>query len=252
MQSYHSLSAEVYQLDKPIGSSFGDVEYYAARLQGVQGRILEPAVGTGRILIPLLQQGFAVQGFDPSAAMLDICQQNLKTSGFESSVVFNGQLENFHAQQPYQAIIIPTGSFLLLDQDDKAVLALQNCYQALEVGGRLIFDVFFQHQFKQGESKVKTYKTPQNELISLTMTSSEIDYVEQVTTTHHRYDKWNIAGECIESELEVFKLKWFGLAELKRLLQQVGFSEISMSSDYQYLAVPHNHSEIISIEACKR
>ncbi len=119
MQSYHSLSAEVYQLDKPIGSSFGDVEYYAARLQGVQGRILEPAVGTGRILIPLLQQGFAVQGFDPSAAMLDICQQNLKTSGFESSVVFNGQLENFHAQQPYQAIIIPTGSFLLLDQDDK-------------------------------------------------------------------------------------------------------------------------------------
>lgn len=45
MQSYQTLSAQVYQLDKPIGCSFGDVEYYAARLSGVVGKILEPAVG---------------------------------------------------------------------------------------------------------------------------------------------------------------------------------------------------------------
>lgn len=42
MQSYHSLSAQVYQIDKPIGCSFGDVEYYQERLKGVDGRILEP------------------------------------------------------------------------------------------------------------------------------------------------------------------------------------------------------------------
>ncbi|MEX6161653.1 hypothetical protein AB6G16_08265 [Proteus mirabilis] len=64
MQSYHSLSAQVYQLDKPIGCSFGDVEYYQQRLKDVKGKILEPAVGTGRILIPLLQSGFNIEGFD--------------------------------------------------------------------------------------------------------------------------------------------------------------------------------------------
>lgn len=61
MQSYHSLSAQVYQLDKPIGCSFGDVEYYQQRLKDVKGKILEPAVGTGRILIPLLQSGFNIE-----------------------------------------------------------------------------------------------------------------------------------------------------------------------------------------------
>jgi hypothetical protein len=45
------LATEVYELDKPIGHSFGDVEYYLRRLAGISGRILEPAVGTGRILM---------------------------------------------------------------------------------------------------------------------------------------------------------------------------------------------------------
>ncbi len=31
MKSYQSLSALVYQIDKPIGRSFGDVEYYQGR-----------------------------------------------------------------------------------------------------------------------------------------------------------------------------------------------------------------------------
>lgn len=251
MMSYQSLSAEVYQLDKPVGCSFGDVEYYAARLAGVQGKILEPAVGTGRILIPLLNQGFDITGFDPSTAMLEICQNNLLTHGYQSDRVFQAQLETWAAQDCYEAIILPTGSFLLLDDEVKAIAALKNCYAALRPGGRIIFDVFFQHQFKVGEHLVRTFKTAQGELISLNMTSSEIDYVAQVTTTHHRYDKWDQQGTCIASEFEVFKLKWFGISELQRILQQIGFSQISVSSDYQFLSAVHNQSGIITFEALK-
>ncbi len=39
---YGTLVTEVYELDKPIGHSFGDVEYYLRHLAGVTGRILEP------------------------------------------------------------------------------------------------------------------------------------------------------------------------------------------------------------------
>jgi len=53
---YGKLATLSYQLDKPIGSSFGDVEFYRDLLSGVTGEVLEPAVGTGRILIPLLEQ----------------------------------------------------------------------------------------------------------------------------------------------------------------------------------------------------
>ncbi|MFV7789733.1 hypothetical protein ACNO6Z_02635 [Aliarcobacter lanthieri] len=71
---YGKLSSEVYELDKPIGSSFGDVEYYLSRLKDIKGPILEPATGTGRILIPLVEAGLDVSGFDLSNEMLDICK----------------------------------------------------------------------------------------------------------------------------------------------------------------------------------
>jgi hypothetical protein len=39
---YGALATEVYDLDKPIGRSFGDVEYYTCLLAKISGPILEP------------------------------------------------------------------------------------------------------------------------------------------------------------------------------------------------------------------
>ena len=66
---YGKLATEVYDLDKPLGHSFGDVEYYTRLLAEVSGRILEPATGTGRILIPLLEAGHEVDGLDSWVAI---------------------------------------------------------------------------------------------------------------------------------------------------------------------------------------
>lgn len=78
---YGMLSSEIYELDKPIGHSFGDVECYTRSLSGTTGRILEPAAGTGRILIPLLEAGHDVEGFDISPDMLAICRQHCRERG---------------------------------------------------------------------------------------------------------------------------------------------------------------------------
>ena len=58
---YASPTAWAYDLDKPIGHSFGDVEFLLSRLKGCSGPILEPAVGTGRVLIRLLEGGHDVE-----------------------------------------------------------------------------------------------------------------------------------------------------------------------------------------------
>lgn len=78
---YNRLSSEVYDIDKYIGLSFGDVEFYRERLASCKGNILEPGVGTGRILIPLLEKGFEVDGFDISEDMLEICRNNCESRG---------------------------------------------------------------------------------------------------------------------------------------------------------------------------
>lgn len=50
---YGDLASWVYHIDKPIGHSFGDIEYYLARLEGCSGPILEAGVGNGRVDVTL-------------------------------------------------------------------------------------------------------------------------------------------------------------------------------------------------------
>ena len=80
---YGTLATEVYDLDKPIGRSFGDVEYYTRLLATISGRILEPATGTGRILIPLLEAGHEVDGVDSSPEMLAVCRRHCQDRGLD-------------------------------------------------------------------------------------------------------------------------------------------------------------------------
>jgi hypothetical protein len=62
--SYGRLATEAYDMDKPIGHSFGDVEFYLERLKSC----------TGRVLIPLMEAGLEIEGTDNSPEMLTICR----------------------------------------------------------------------------------------------------------------------------------------------------------------------------------
>jgi hypothetical protein len=137
---YGTLASEVYDLDKPIGSSFGDVEYYRDALDGIEGCVLEPAVGTGRILIPLLTAGVDMQGYDSSPQMLAICRAYCAERDLDP-VLRDGDMTSFVEEQRYAAVIVPTGSITLLTGRQALVDAL-GCFRACSApGGRLIVDV---------------------------------------------------------------------------------------------------------------
>jgi SAM-dependent methyltransferase len=107
--SYGLLAAEVYDLDKPIGTSFGDVEFYRQVLDGVGGRVLEPAVGTGRILIPLLEAGLDVDGYDTSPEMIAMCRDNCRRHGLDPVIQDADMTVSVRAGE-YSAVIVPAGS----------------------------------------------------------------------------------------------------------------------------------------------
>ncbi|HVY03450.1 MAG TPA: class I SAM-dependent methyltransferase, partial [Caulobacterales bacterium] len=70
---YGSIAAEIYDLDKPFGA-WPDTRFYLERFAGFTGPILEPACGSGRAMIPLLEAGHDVTGFDLSEEMLARCR----------------------------------------------------------------------------------------------------------------------------------------------------------------------------------
>ncbi|QDX94413.1 class I SAM-dependent methyltransferase [Brevibacillus laterosporus] len=244
---YNRLSSEVYDLDKPIGHSFGDVEFYKERLLSCKGRILEPAVGTGRILIPLLENGLHVDGFDSSLDMLRICQINCEKRGFTPNL-FEAKMETFLSPIPYHTIIVPTGTFLLLHERETSLQALQNFYQNLEHGGKLIVDLFLQTEFSFGTTSTRTWTCDNADVITYEDTLIEVDYINQYSISHGRYEKWR-NGTLLETELERFPLRWYGVEEFRMILEKIGFEQIIISADYQFGVYPTKETQTITFEA---
>lgn len=244
---YSNLSSEVYDLDKFVGRSFGDVEFYRERLASCQGHILEPGVGTGRILIPLLESGFKVDGFDVSKEMIEICRRNCEERGLHPNV-FKGEMESFSLDKNYEAIIVPTGTFLLLHRREDSIKALKNFYHHLTNGGKVMIDIFLQTDISIGQISTRKWECENGDCITLENKTVEVDYINQFTVSHGRYEKWR-NGALIQSELEQFPLRWYGVEEFKLLLEQVGFEDIVISADYRYGHYPTNSNQTITFEA---
>lgn len=248
MLSYYGrLSSEVYDMDKPTGHSFGDVEFYMNRLESCKGAILEPATGTGRILIPLLEKGLNVDGFDSSKDMLNICKNNCRKRDLNPKL-FEAKMESFSQDTKYDAIIVPTGTFLLLNKRADSIKALQNFYKHLSNGGRLIVDISLQTDISIGTVSTKTWECSNGDIITLENKIVEVDYINQYTISHGRYEKWR-EGVLLQTELEHFPLRWYGVEEFKLILESIGFKNIVISSDYKLGQYPSNFEEIITFEA---
>ncbi len=248
MLSYYGrLSSEVYDIDKPIDHSFRDVEFYIDRLNLCRGYILEPATGTGRVLVPLLEKGFKVDGFDSSKDMLNICRDNCRKKGLNPKL-FEAKMESFIQDTRYDAIIVPAGTFLLLHQRADSIRALQNFHKHLCTGGRLIIDILMQTDFSTGTVSTRTWVCSNGDLITLESKVVEVDYINQYTVSHNRYEKWR-EGVLIQTELERFPLRWYGLEEFKLILESTGFKDIVISSDYKFGQYPSNVKDVITFEA---
>ncbi|WP_284140684.1 MULTISPECIES: class I SAM-dependent methyltransferase [unclassified Virgibacillus] len=247
---YGKLSTELYNLTKPIGYSIGgDIEYYMERLKGTNQKILEAGVGSGRFLIPLLEQGYMVEGIDYSPAMLKSCREQCDERGLNPNL-YEGNLRQFELPHKYEVIVIPTGSFCLLESFEDAKDALDCFYKHLIPGGRVIIDLIFPVDWKTGEISTVTYPTSNEEGLLLESKSIEINWIEQYTLSYLKYEKWR-NGKRIDAELQRFLLRWYGVEEFTLLLEKVGFSNITCSAEYSYKKRPTKDTRIITFEGVR-
>lgn len=252
MFSYYSnLCTEVYDLTKPVGHSVGgDIEYYLDRLQSCSGRILEAAVGSGRMLIPLLEAGLVVDGIDYSPAMLASCHQRCEERNVKP-MLYEGELQNFVLPHKYDAIIIPTGSFCLIDNREDSINALTCFYEHLNPGGRVIIDLILPERMEIGTISTSTFTFSSGDVITVEDKLVEFNMIHQYSVSYLKYEKWR-EGALIQSELQRFALRWYGNEEFKLVLESIGFSDIVCSTDYVYGKQPTDGSQIFTFEAVRK
>jgi Methyltransferase domain len=245
---YGTLATEVYELDKPVGRPFADVEYYTHLLAGVSGPILEPATGTGRVLIPLLEAGHQVDGLDSSPQMLACCRQHCRDRGLDP-VLREADMTIYVRLAAYEAVIIPAGSIALLD-GRKATLQALACFRdSLVPEGLLIVDVPVPQPAAAHE--VMRYWPRGSDLWTLQTLHTEYDPVASQTTRFLRYDKWQ-DGTLRLTELQTFRLQHWTSQEFADLLAEAGFTRILVTADYQHARTPGTASDVWTFHATAR
>jgi SAM-dependent methyltransferase len=244
---YGTLATEVYELDKPIGHSFGDVEYYTRLLAGTSGTILEPACGTGRILIPLTEAGWTVEGIDLSPEMLGACRQHCRDRGIEP-VLREADMTTFTEPGRYSAVILPTGSIALLDGREPTAQALACWFRSLQPSGRLAVDLPPPGPVT-GTGPMRHWRRGP---VTWTLQTMQVDFdaAANQTTRWLRYDKWR-DGELISSELQPFRLQHWSITEFRTLLAEAGFADVTVTADYQPARNPAPGSEIWTFQATR-
>lgn len=227
---YGPLSTKVYEFTKPVGTSIGgDIFYYSEQLKSVKGKILEAGVGTGRMLIPLLELGLDVDGVDASRAMLDQCESNLRQYG-KTATLYNQDLTDLRLPTKYEAIIMPTGSFGLIKRS-QALLTLQHFYNHLMDKGTLYIDLEMPSDFIPNTLSSQVFQFDEQFGIIYECFNETLDWEQQRTSTISKYQAV-YKGAISETEVSHFLLHWYGIEEFCYMLKDVGFREITILKDY--------------------
>ncbi|HVB59145.1 MAG TPA: class I SAM-dependent methyltransferase [Candidatus Acidoferrales bacterium] len=126
-----------------------DVEFYVSLVQKLQPRkVLELGCGTGRITLPLAEQGarlgFEVIGLDNQAEMLERAadrQLQARLEVRERLHLIRADMRAWRAESTFDPIVIPCWSIshLLTLQDQLAVW--NQCRRNLRPGGRFLVEI---------------------------------------------------------------------------------------------------------------
>ncbi|MBE9106681.1 class I SAM-dependent methyltransferase [Nostoc cf. edaphicum LEGE 07299] len=249
LTAYGPLCTEVYEITKPIGQDYPDIPYYIKHLSSIGGRILEAMVGTGRLLIPLLEAGINVEGIDTSPDMLAACRKHCIDRNL-NPVLHQGCVENLDISGRYSAIAVSFGSFMLLEKRTAAVAALQAFARHLEPQGRIFIDLELPIEDFKTENIVKQLlpiNCPDGSTILLQSTS-RIDWLNQVNTTVIRYEKWK-EGKLVATELQNLSLHWFGRDEFIMCLRENGYKEIALCANYTDHLKPNSYKDTLCFSA---
>ena len=118
-----------------------DVPFYLDEARRSGGPVLELAVGTGRIAVPIAASGIPVVGVDLSEGMLKVARERAAEAGAAIDLRY-GDMRDPPVEGTFPLVLVPFRSMLHMETDADRRAVLRAIKRHLAPAGRLIFDVF--------------------------------------------------------------------------------------------------------------
>lgn len=146
----YALFSEVYHqiFDQSLYQAWQNYleDQVETRLTHQEGlKILDMACGDGRLTLEMAKAGYDVTGMDLSEEMLAIAQAEMQEAGIYIPY-FQADMRSFKTETSYDLISIFCDSICYLDSLADLEATFKACYEALEKGGLLLFDIHSSYQ----------------------------------------------------------------------------------------------------------
>ena len=234
MKSYKKLSTEFYDLDKPQAPK-ETLAFLLEHLVSIQGPILEPMSGSGRILIPLLRAGINVEGFDASSDMLQACRLRCARDGI-TPVLYEGYLESIRLSKSYAVIFIPSGSFGLITDPNSVKGSLEQLFEWLTPSGKLIVEIETTVGQTAGLKEWASRSVVRPDGAHIVYRERGNYFPEE--KINHILGEYQLIkdGQLLDKELEQLSIRYYELMEFSGLLSNAGFAVVDCRA-------PHGNSK---------
>ena len=192
------------------------------------GPVLELACGTGRLSVPLAQDGHEVVGVDISAAMLSRARLKAKAAGVVIEFV-EDDMRSFDLGRAFAFIMVSCNSLSHLTTNDELVGALRRIAGHLAPGGLLAFDIVNPRIADLGRvNRAGVDMFDEGSSANATEELLAYDPVGQI-----RVIQWHVAGARDERQrTEEMRLRAIFPQELPLLLDAAGLELVSRFGDF--------------------
>jgi ubiquinone/menaquinone biosynthesis C-methylase UbiE len=248
MSDYDSI-APFYDIEH---AQFGeDLDMYRNFAELCGGKILELACGSGRLLLPLAREGYALTGVDTSAAMLELARQALEEAGVSARCQLVQQdMCLLDLPEKYRLAMIALGSFGHIITRARQQQALAAIRRHLSTGATFILDLsnddarYMEHLSGQILHR-GTWQQKDGSYVThfLTPASSTTHHLLELT---HFYEVYR-QGEAVRRTVSQTGLYLFERSEVELLLEQAGFQIKNIYGNYDFGPCEHESPRMIFI-----
>jgi len=203
--------------------------------------------GTGRFLLPLLAEGFDIEGFDASEHMLNALHAKAKKM---QPKVWKGFVEDLNKSDRYDLIFIPSGSFGLITDLDAAKSALKIFHKHLSDNGVLVFEA---ETLKAASTQVGIWRgsvVKKNEKQMIIGSFLALPFLDNISTFIAKYELVE-DNRIIQAEAEEYKIRFYDPQTMLDMLKEAGFNNFNLVKAFDRSRSPEADDEVIVYECRK-
>lgn len=222
--------------------------------------VLECGIGSGRIAIPLAENGKTVFGIDNSLAMLqrlEIRLNNLTESVRAKIHAYQMDMRSFDLRQKFSFIFIPfsTFNYLLTIEDQKAALSAVRNH--LLKNGTLVLELLSFSLFPNWLDNDTTIKKvarridPETQKIIEMWRVVRFDSVTQIVEQDRHFKFYNANGVLENETVVLWRNRFFFIGEMRLLLEAAGFEIKQLYGDCTFGPYRHNSEFAVVVAKLK-